>query len=969
MNRRDFLKWMGAGTGAAMAGCARRDPEKVVSYFVPPESWVPGRPTHAVSSCSECPAQCGIVVKAYDKFEGGKTRWMPVKFEGAPGHPVNDGRLCMRGQASITRFYLPDRLKSPLLRERGAERPISWDDAFQRISSALEASAAERRAIVWLAGRTTGTLSGLLDAAAAKLRIERHPEYEPAAAWEAREANRIVFGVADLPTYAVEKAGFLLTIGADVLETFGSPVHFAAGLRHAMDPRPREAVERAGSRFRWWHVEPHFSLTGANADERVVVRPGGEAHLLAWLIRRLLPGEAFGQVPEVSDDELAARVTLPAGQVEGLAETDRKRLVLRKLGELVEGLRGENAMVVAGGVSTQSPGGLTAATLAALLQRGLRMAEKGLLDFRRSQNFPSLAGPAEMKKLADRLKGGEVGVLFVSRANPVANLPAAAGFREALAGARLRVALADFPDETAKECDLVLPLSSPLESWGDAEPRRGTWTLIEPVLYDSTLVQEGKGWKAKGREHRVASPLHDTRSEGDILLDLLRRVAHEKVAASYRDHLLAEWTRRGIKADLFAAGFAVRDPESPKIGETDWAVVREQLRTEAFRRKVEGLVLLQAPTVRAADPRAARLPLLSEIPDPLTTITWGGWVSVPPELAKKEGIGDGDEVRIESSAWTGTMPAKIQQGLPDGILVVARGILAGVPALVENVAVRKTGRKLEIPILSGSESQQGRGIIPMDARPHGGHAKKAEDEDNGLYPAHKHHPYRWAMAIDLEACTGCGACVAACTVENNVPIVGAEDHLRGREMSWLRIEPFYEKRGVEFIPMLCQHCDNGPCEPVCPVFAAYHTPDGLNGQVYNRCVGTRYCSNNCPYKVRRFNWWENGTPERQPLGKMHNPELTVRPRGVMEKCTFCVQRIRDVRDRAKDEGRLVKDGEAERLTACAQTCPTRAIVFGNILDEESLVYKLSRHERGYKVFEELNARPAVTYLHPVEPTS
>jgi molybdopterin-containing oxidoreductase family iron-sulfur binding subunit len=278
---------------------------------------------------------------------------------------------------------------------------------------------------------------------------------------------------------------------------------------------------------------------------------------------------------------------------------------------------------------------------------------------------------------------------------------------------------------------------------------------------------------------------------------------------------------------------------------------------------------------------------------------------------------------------------------------------------IEKLSFSKTGKKISLAILAGHPSQEGRGIIPMGPHKEEPHHKRA---DNGLYPEHKHHPYRWAMSIDLESCTGCGACVAACYVENNVSIVGEADHVMGREMSWLRIEPFYEKTGPEFIPMLCQHCDNAPCEPVCPVFAAYHNPDGLNAQIYNRCVGTRYCSNNCPYKVRRFNYWDNTTNDRQPLGWMSNPELSVRPRGVMEKCTFCVQRIRVGKDHAKDEKRLVRDGEI--TPACAQTCPTNAIVFGNILDENSRVFKLSQHERAYKVFEELGTRPAVTYLHP-----
>jgi molybdopterin-containing oxidoreductase family iron-sulfur binding subunit len=228
-----------------------------------------------------------------------------------------------------------------------------------------------------------------------------------------------------------------------------------------------------------------------------------------------------------------------------------------------------------------------------------------------------------------------------------------------------------------------------------------------------------------------------------------------------------------------------------------------------------------------------------------------------------------------------------------------------------------------------------------------------------LYPEHEHPEHRWAMAVDLSLCIGCGACAAACYVENNVPVVGREEHLRGREMSWLRIEPFYDESGrPEFLPMLCQHCHYAPCEPVCPVYAAYHNPEGLNIQVYNRCVGTRYCSNNCPYKVRRFNWWTH-TWEK-PLDRMQNPDLSVRTKGVMEKCTFCIQRIRAAKDKAKDEGRAVRDGDV--VTACAQSCPTGAIVFGDLRDENSRVFRLTEADRTHRVFEELGTEPSVYYL-------
>jgi len=267
--------------------------------------------------------------------------------------------------------------------------------------------------------------------------------------------------------------------------------------------------------------------------------------------------------------------------------------------------------------------------------------------------------------------------------------------------------------------------------------------------------------------------------------------------------------------------------------------------------------------------------------------------------------------------------------------------------------VRRVGRE-RLPILAGSTSQHGRGIIPdpvhQDAHPV---ATRSE-----LYPEHDHAHYSWALVIDLDRCTGCSACVAACYIENNVPVVGRRDHLKGREMSWLRIEPYYDSGRPQFLPMLCQHCHYAPCEPVCPVYAAYHNPEGLNVQVYQRCVGTRYCSNNCPYKVRRFNWWEHR--REAPLDQMLNPDLVARDRGVMEKCTFCIQRIRVARDRAKDKGRLIADGEV--VPACAQSCPARAISFGNLRDPEARVSRLIGDLDPHRVFAGLGTEPSVYYL-------
>ena len=376
------------------------------------------------------------------------------------------------------------------------------------------------------------------------------------------------------------------------------------------------------------------------------------------------------------------------------------------------------------------------------------------------------------------------------------------------------------------------------------------------------------------------------------------------------------------------------------------------------------------PSIRTFDGRSDVLPLLSEIPDPLTVVTYGPWVTVSESFNVK----DGDLIEFTVAGKTLQFPARVMPGQPAGVFTVQRPFLKGLALpLAENGeelttllldAVRATGKTMDLPMLSGGMRAEGRGIVPGLEHKHE-HEHGEHKVNTSLYPPHAHKDYRWAMAIDLERCIGCGACVAACYVENNVPVVGPAEHVAGREMSWIRIEPFVnEANEYEMLPMMCQQCDSAPCEPVCPVLATYHTPEGLNAQVYNRCVGTRYCSNNCPYKVRRFNWLDH--PLEQPQELMTNPDVSRRPKGVMEKCTFCVHRIRRAKDHAKDEKRLVRDGEF--TTACAETCPAQAIVFGNMLDKDSLVYRQAHDPRAYRALEELGTQPAVYYLKAVKKT-
>lgn len=931
MNRRDFIKLLGTATGSTLvASCGvQRGTEKLIPYLVPPEDGlIPGQPLFYRTTSTECPEHCGMMVKVHEKpIPNNRYGRFPVKLEGAPGHPINDGTLCIRGQASITRLYHPERLKDPLVRGAdGKLSPVTWEEAYAKIAKALGASRGRGHRNVYLSGRTTGSLSALIDTFCNRMDIERLPEFEVFSYAALREAHGVLFGERAIPAYKIEQADFLLTIGADILETYISPTNHALQLSRA----------KKQDRFEWFHVEPHLSLTGMNANERFVVNPGSEVYLLLFLLSHLkrnnrlngtVSGDLLASIPDLPIEEVSRRTGLEADRLSKLARPfDRAR----------------NPLVITGGVSASQESGLDALVLTGMVQ-WLAGSHHALIDFARAENYSRVGTAHDANKLSDELQGNQIGVIFLSKTDPVSHMPPS--FKESLRNAQLRVGLSDMSTQTMEACDIVLPLSHSLESWGDAKPRKNISSIIQPVL----------------------KPLHNTRAEGDILLQLLKAGGQDEPFSTYQEYVLKRWKTRYGEAALEAvlkSGYHETNVERADV-QLQEGRVTEYLSGLRLPESLDTPVLMITPSIRWFDGRSSDLPLLHEIPDPVTTISYGRWVSISEQTARRQNLKDGDEIRLTSSNLSLTLPVNVLPGLEGEVYLVHYGMIDSLPlptsentgeriSYISGLTIKKTGRRTKLPILSGAVSLQGRGIIPYPV--HG------EAEHHGpvtLYPEKKYKDYRWAMAIDLDLCIGCSACVAACYIENNIPIVGEKEHLIGREMSWIRIEQHNDADGRgNFVPMLCQHCGSAPCEPVCPVFAAYHNAEGLNAQIYNRCVGTRYCSNNCPFKVRRFNWFDHDWPA--PMDKMLNPDVSVRTKGIMEKCTFCVQRIRVAKDAAKDESRKVRDGEL--VPACAQTCPTGAIVFGNLLDHDSRVYELSHSKRAYRIFDDLGVESAIHYL-------
>ena len=1005
LDRREFLKLVGVGAGAAAAaGCSERV-EHLIPYVVQPEVVTPGIAVYYASTCRECPAGCGLHVRTR---EG-----RPVKLEGNPEHPVNKGSLCARGQASIGRTYHPDRYTTPMLRGAdGKLAPVSWDEAIRTLSEKLGPAAA---GAVLLGGDPGPTASQVLDRWVSAVGASGRVVYEPFAQESLREAVKTLFGVESEPVFELSQADLVLSFGSDFLETGASPTEHMRQLAEARDVKEKE---HGGARF--VYVGPRLSMTASNADEWIPAKPGTEGILALAVLRAALESGLAG-------DRAALGGLLDGVDAErASSHTGVEAKTIRRLGAAVARARSLVALPPTAGLS----GRRATATAAAVLLLDHAAGSLGrtvLLPVEKEHSKrPSYH---ELLALVDAMKSGKVSLLLVHDANPVHSMPAASGFREALAKVPFVVSFAPIKDETSEQAHLVLPDLTPLESWGDASPRPGVRSLLQPTI----------------------RPLHATRAMVDVLLDAARalgdEVAAKLPAGNLRTILEAAWAGEDFRKALARGGaFGAALPTHENLTLSPAAAKLEV--SEPLLEGEGDFVLLAHPSPLLGDGRGAALPWMQEVPDPVTKITWNSWAEVSQATAHKLAVEIGDVISLKTAAGTLEVPVFPRGGIRDDVVAVAVGqghtvgwyashemegrpgeargvnVIAALPAAVDEsggrawfstkVQLSKTGRTEAFAVSQTQDNQRERSLgeavplaalaagaaAPAESSTAGGGAPAHGEAQEGAEPAYQEEilvpfdpaldaaeksPYRWGMTIDVDRCTGCSACVAACYIENNSPIVG-EDQVRwGRLMAWLRIERWvgegtsedvggwprernHEELGkvdVRHAPMMCQQCGAAPCEPVCPVFATYHNPEGLNGMVYNRCIGTRYCSNNCPYKVRRFNWYDFSLENwPKPLHLMLNPDVTVRAQGVMEKCTYCTQRIEAARQPAKDQKRLIRDGEV--TTACAQACPTHAITFGNVKDPESTVSKKRQEPvRGYVALQGLNTRPATMYLAKV----
>jgi anaerobic selenocysteine-containing dehydrogenase/Fe-S-cluster-containing dehydrogenase component len=990
IKRRDFLKVLGVtGAGATITGCS--EPERLLPYVVAPDEITPGVATWYTTVCDGCSAQCGMWVRTRE----GRA----VKVEGNPNHPVSQGGLCSKGHATLQHLYNPDRFHGPMIREGDLLRQGTWDEAEQLLAARIGASAN----LMFIGGRMGPSMSNLVDQFVASVNGTR-VEYDAVSDAPLREAARLAYGVAGLPRYDIAEARLLLSFSNDFIETGSSPVAHNKGLARM------SAVDAAGSKGRFVYLGPRLSTTGLNADEWIPIRPGSEA-AVALGMASVIASDASAAGPYA--DVLRAYTPASAAQAAGVSE-DAIRELAERFGSEIP------TLAMGPGVSGHHRHA-TAANVAIMILNEVA-GNVGRTVHYEAGVTAAASAYADMESAVGAMAAGQVGVAIVHGANPAYSMPEASGFVEAFSQAAFKVSFASAMDETAALADLILPDHHFFEAWGDSMPRQGVMALQQPVMQPVPHFDS----KQAG-DVLLATSAHMGNDLGaETFYDFLRNGHMEMHDASMGDFETA-W-HQALRDGAVEHDMAMAD-SAPQLQSPDAA-----LSFDAPALDLGGdLTLLVHPSPRFGGGEFANSPWLQELPDPVSKITWHSWLEMNGNTAEQRGIRVGDIVTVTSPHGSVDVPVWIYPGIREDAVALAMGgghtnfgrwadgsgvnALALLPSeseqpsgamvtLATTVTVTPTGERRRLATIEGSSDQHDRPIAPAVALADLGHAEEGEHDDGhgelqelqgvgGFVPvpaeggaatafplegsrhgayAESHELPRWAMAIDLDKCTGCSACVTACQAENNVPWVGEEQVMMGRDMNWVRIERYLEhvdatqagELDVRMLPMICQHCANAPCEPVCPVFATYHTPEGVNAQIYNRCVGTRYCANNCPYKVRVFNWYrymDENVPE--PMNWQWNPDVTIRTNGVMEKCSFCMQRIREVENRAAlEEGRPINDGEI--VPACEQSCPAEAIVFGNIRDENSRVSQVVSGERTYRVLDEiLNTQPAVHYLKKV----
>lgn len=915
IDRRAALQLMASGAALGLASCGR-PPEEIVPYVTVPERLTPGIPLRFASTLALAGFGRGVIVTS---VEG-----RPIKIDGNPRHPASLGATDVFAEAAVLSLYDPDRSKAVT---KGKD-VYSWD-AFEKALRAQMAAERGRKGsgLRILTNRVTSpTLLAQIDALLKSFPEAKWYRYEPVDDDAARAGAISTFGrpLSAIPRLA--DARVAVTLDADPIGPGPEQIRFGRDFISARKSRS------ASEFLRLYAVESAWSLTGANADHRIALSP--------QLIRNFALVLASELGATISVGELPAEAT----RVAKIAAADLKS-------------RPGHALVLAGRSLPPETHALCH-WINAQLNAPIDLIEP--ID-------PVAMGHAEsLRALTDDLRAQRVETLIIIGANPAYDGPGDLPLGELIAAVPFSAHFGLYADETATRCRWQLPMSHPLESWSDLRAFEGSASIVQPLI----------------------RPLYDTRTAHELLAMLHGEISpssHNIVVSSWRDRSgsndFTTWWREvlhnGVVPDTAAhpvTGLAVAPPQAPPA------------------QQAHDFTLTIAPDPSVWDGSFANNAWLQECPKPLTTQVWGNALHVSQADAKRLDLVDGDVVLMQIGSIAIETPVLVRAGQPENVVTTTLGYgrrsagaignsvgfdvfgLRTLDDLWLRTGVRLTKAGTAQNLLLAQKHFQLEGEA-TELQPRVSIAELAAGKRLGdrpgqhlatLYPPYPYNTYAWAMVIDNAACIGCNACVVACQAENNVPVVGPDQIAVGRDMRWLRVDTYVINGRPGFSPVPCMHCEHAPCEPVCPVAASIHDSEGLNAQVYNRCVGTRFCQSNCPYKVRRFNFFgyadgqEHANLGAEVVKAVFNPNVSVRARGVMEKCTYCIQRISGARRAAAKENRRIRDGEV--VTACQAACPTRAISFGDLNDPDSKINELRREPRLYELLGHLGTRPRTTYL-------
>jgi len=932
-NRRDFLKMLGFTVGyAAIATSCETPVRKAIPYLNQPQEIVPGIANYYASSFFDGQDYCSILVKTR---EG-----RPIKIEGNELSPISQGGTSARVQSSVLSLYDEARFKFPMKDKAETD----WNTVDGEINTGLDKAVSAGKKIIIL---TSTIISPACQKIISEF-LEKYPgsewvTYDAISASALLQANEMQFGHKLIPSYQFDKADLVVGFNADFLGNWLSPVEFSRQYTS------RRNLIDAGSMSKHIQYESGMSLTGANADERISIKPSDEGTILLDLYNNIASASGANtfSAPGVEFDtkKLAA----------DLLKNKGKSLVVS----------GSNELLIQ----------LTVNAINYLLENYGQTVNINTPLYTR-QGIDQ-----EMTSLIDYMNNGEVGAVIMHNVNPVYDYPEPQKFVNGLGKVGLVVSTAERIDETADLATYVCPDSHYLESWNDAEPKKGFYSMAQPAI----------------------QKIFNTRQFQDSLLKWMGAdIDYIAYLESFWEQEIFPFQDRQLMFTDFWHQF-VHDGVFQVEQDSQMQLSFTEVPLEVASGKSDGLELVLYQKMSLGSGKHANNPWLQEMPDPITTAVWDNYICIPPAYAEENGIAHEDVLTIDGII---ELPALIQPGQAAGTIAVALGygrtiagkVAEGIgknlyPFLNTSRDNRKlSGRSVSVAKVSGityplattqtHHTMEGRPIVRETT------LKQWKEQANSgnemhmdiakqnltLYEIPEYDGFHWGMAINLNSCIGCGNCVISCQAENNVPVIGKVEVKNRRIMHWIRIDRYYsestENPEVVHQPVMCQHCDNAPCENVCPVAATPHNDEGLNQMAYNRCIGTRYCMNNCPYRVRRFNWYEfanndefdyNMNSEQEKL--VLNPDVTVRSRGVVEKCSLCVQRIQEKKLLAKKEGRILVDGEVK--PACQQSCPGNAIIFGNMNDPESEISKLLSNPRTYQLMEQLHTLPSVSYMTKV----